>query len=81
MKKAGTHIVAGEIKSIRSLKTKKGQDMAFINLEYGDQTIEFAVFEQHILGFSDIIQECTPVIANIKVNNRGASLVNLEELF
>jgi DNA polymerase-3 subunit alpha len=80
LKKAGTYIVAGEIKSIRSLKTKKGQDMAFINLEYGDQTIEFAVFEQHTLGFSDIIQECTPVIANIKVNNRGASLVNLEEL-
>lgn len=80
LKTPGNYIVAGEIKSIRELKTKKGQDMAFVTLEYGDQTLEFAVFEQHLLAFSDILQECTPVIASVKSTNRGVNLTNLEEL-
>lgn len=76
----GTHLVAGEIKSIRSLKTKKGQDMAFVTLEYGDQTLEFAVFEQQLYAYSDIMEECVPVLAYVKTTNRGINLVNLEEL-
>jgi DNA polymerase-3 subunit alpha len=80
LKTPGSYIVAGEIKSIRELKTKKGQDMAFVTLEYGDQTLEFAVFEQHLLAFSGIMQECTPVIASLKSTNRGVNLTNLEEL-
>lgn len=76
----GNYVIAGEIKSVRQIKTKKGQDMAFVTIEYGDQTTEFAVFEQHLFAFSDIIQECIPVIANVKVGNRGTNLVDLEEL-
>lgn len=76
----GNYVIAGEIKSVRQIKTKKGQDMAFVTVEYGDQTTEFAVFEQHLFAFSDIIQECIPVIANVKVGNRGTNLVDLEEL-
>ena len=76
----GTHLVAGEIKSVRVTKTKKGQDMAWVTMEYGDQTTEFAAFEQQLGAFSGIIQECTPVLASLKVTNRGINLVNLEEL-
>lgn len=76
----GTYIIAGEIKSVRPLKTKKGQDMAFVTIEYGDQTTEFAVFEQHLIAFSDIIQECIPVIASVKSTSRGINLLELEEL-
>lgn len=76
----GTYIIAGEIKSVRPLKTKKGQDMAFVTIEYGDQTTEFAVFEQHLFAFSDIIQECIPVIASVKSTSRGINLLELEEL-
>lgn len=76
----GTYIIAGEIKSVRSIKTKSGQDMAFVSLEYGDQTTEFAVFERQIQAYSDILEECVPVLANIKVTNRGTNLINLEEL-
>lgn len=76
----GTHIVAGEIKSVRVVKTKKGQDMAWVTMEYGDQTTEFAAFEQQLGAFSGILQECTPVLACLKVTNRGINLVNLEEL-
>jgi DNA polymerase-3 subunit alpha len=76
----GKHIVAGEIKSVRRTKTKKGQDMAWITMEYGDQTVEFAAFEQQLLAFSDILEECIPVLAVLKVTNRGINLVSLEEL-
>jgi DNA polymerase-3 subunit alpha len=80
LNESGTYIIAGEIKSVRPLKTKKGQDMAFVTVEYGDQTLEFAVFEQHLIAFSGIIQECIPIIANVKSTNRGINLVDLEEL-
>jgi DNA polymerase III alpha subunit len=76
----GKHIVAGEIKSVRKTKTKKGQDMAWITMEYGDQTVEFAAFEQQLFAFSDILEECIPVLAVLKVTNRGVNLVSLEEL-
>ena len=76
----GTHLIAGEIKSIRPIKTKKGQDMAFVTMEYGDQTIKFAIFEQQLNYYSDIIEECVPALASVKVTNRGINLINLEEL-
>ena len=76
----GKHLIAGEIKSVRMTKTKKGQDMAWVTIEYGDQTAEFAVFEQQLLSYSDIMEECTPVLAMLKSNNRGINLVSMEEL-
>lgn len=76
----GEHLIAGELKTIRPIKTKKGQDMAFVTIEYGDQTLEFAVFEQQLLAYSDIIQECVPVLAVVKSTDRGINLTGLEEL-
>lgn len=76
----GKHLIAGEIKSVRITKTKKGQDMAWVTIEYGDQTAEFAAFEQQLLSYSDIMEECTPVLAMLKSNNRGINLVSMEEL-
>lgn len=76
----GQHVIAGEIKSVRKTKTKKGQDMAWITMEYGDQTVEFAAFEQQLGAFSGIMEECTPVLAILKATNRGINLVNMEEL-
>lgn len=76
----GKYLIAGEVKSVRKTKTKKGQDMAWLTMEYGDQTVEFAAFEQQLMAFSDIMEECTPVLAMLKTTNRGVNLVSMEEL-
>ena len=65
---------------MRKTKTKKGQDMAWLTMEYGDQTVVFAAFEHLLLAFSGIMEECTPVLAMLKTTNRGVNLVSMEEL-
>jgi DNA polymerase-3 subunit alpha len=67
----------GIISSIRVTKTKKeAKEMGFVKIEFGQDTIEFAVFPQQWKAYKFLWRERTPGIFQIKRSDRG---INFEE--
>jgi DNA polymerase-3 subunit alpha len=69
--------VPGVVSSIRKTKTKKAQkDMGFVKIEYGEDSIEFAVFPSQWTAYKFLWKERTPGIFTLKKSERG---INFEE--
>jgi DNA polymerase-3 subunit alpha len=62
----------GTIVNIRPVKTKAaGKDMGIIKIEWGSETIEFAVFPQQWMAYKFLWKERTPGIFMLKKTDRG----------
>lgn len=70
----------GSICKIKEATTRKDTDMLWVTIQYEENTLEFAVFAEQINEYSDIIEECTPIVVSLKKTNRGVNLINMMEL-
>jgi len=73
----GTAIVGGEITSIRVKTTRKGTDMAYVDVRFGDSDYSVTVFPRQYQEFADII---TPgeivLIKGTKDRDRDCVILN-----
>lgn len=62
----------GVVVNIRPTKTRAdGKDMGIVKIEYGEDTVEFAVFPQQWAKYRFLWRERTPGIFVLKKNERG----------
>jgi DNA polymerase-3 subunit alpha len=76
----GTHSTAalpGTIVSIREVKTRAAQkEMGIVKIEFGSDTVEFAVFPQQWKAYKFLWRERTPGIFTLKRSDKG---INFED--
>ena len=66
--------VVGQIKRIKTLKTKKGEDMAFVTLDCNHQLLDVVIFSEVYNGYKDVLRSKKLVLFNGVVRKREDSL-------
>lgn len=81
MNEEGEYTVAGIVKEIRDAKTKKGDAMAFVTIENGLVTLEFAVWSNVKKRLDFMLRRRTAGLFQIKMDKQGRySLLNARVL-
>jgi DNA polymerase-3 subunit alpha len=77
----GEYTIAGIIQDIRRTKTRAGKEMAFVKIQNDGQEQEVAVWNSELDRLDFIWRRRTAVVAQIKVNSRGTSLISARVLY
>jgi DNA polymerase-3 subunit alpha len=77
----GIYTIAGVVKAIKKTKTKQGKEMAWVTIESGGDTRDIAVWSDELKKLSFVWRNRQAVVANVRVNDRGTSLINAKPLF
>jgi DNA polymerase-3 subunit alpha len=77
----GEYTIAGIIQEIRHTKTRAGKEMAFVTIINDGQEKEVAVWNSELDRLNFIWRRRTAVVAQIKVNPRGTSLISARILY
>ena len=80
MREPGNYIIAGVISNYEIKKTRTGQDMAWVNLEFEGEATRLAVFGDILNKNKAKLEECAAVIAEVKKTERGTNLIQLQKL-
>lgn len=76
-----THSVLGILKSVRTVLTHKGENIAFAILEDFDNTVELAVFNKAYRKFGHLLTEGNIVLIRGKVDlSRGNPQIRVDEI-
>lgn len=77
----GTHSIAGIITNIKLTKTKNGDPMAWVTIDYEGEQRDYTVWNRELERLSFIWRRRQAVAAQIKVNEKGANIITAKALY
>jgi DNA polymerase-3 subunit alpha len=82
--KGDVFVVGGQISKVKVITIKKGrskgQEMAFLGVDYNEQTFDITVFSDTWQGAKNLLTEGAPVACTVIRDDRGCHLASLERL-